>query len=337
MDNRDIAVSIIIPVYNGEEYLENCLESVINQTLRETEVLCIDDGSTDNSAVILEEYAKRHSGKLRVFHTEKQGVWRARELGIEKAQGIYVGFVDCDDRIQSDMYEKQFTIAMAGQAEIAVTAYQRITKTDSGQKIAVEMNTWGNKVWEVRDELWKLPFLNTALWNKLILREVALKHVKFAAPPRIAEDAMFLMSIYPYVRRIAFTTEPLYFYFVRGGTAMSYVNLDEMDNTLKSFAETKKYINNITGDERWNNVMEIAAYIHLGASLLLRCQLHESREYIKKVRRFLKEEFPRQNIYMGHIRGKRILKIKILRFLYFSGLICLVPWLKKYVMKIVKW
>ena len=334
-------VSIIVPVYNGAGYLENCLESVVNQNLKGMEVICIDDGSSDGSAVILDRYKKRYPEKLRVFHTENKGVWRARELGLEKARGTYIGFVDCDDRVKNDMYEKLFAIAAATRAEMAVTAYQRIVETGGGRKITVEMDTWGNCVWEVGDDLWQFPFLNTALWNKIILRKTALKHIKFAKPPRVAEDALFLMSIYPHIHRIAFTAEPLYCYYMRNHTAMSYVNIDEMDNILKSFAETKEHISNVMGDKSWDSVMEITAYIHLGASLLLRCRPCESRKYIKKVRRFLKEEFPGRNIYMErHMKGawkKGILKVRFLRFLYFSRLIGVVPWLKKYMMRIIRW
>lgn len=337
MNNRKINVSVIIPIYNGAEHLKKCLESVINQTLKEIEIICIDDGSTDDSAIVLDQYEKKYPGKLRVFHTENQGVWRARELGLEKALGVYVGFVDCDDYIVTDMYERMYTLAMKNQAEMAVTAYQRIVESDNKRKITVEMNAWGNTTWEVNNDLYKFPFLNTALWNKIILREIAIKHVKFVAPPRVAEDALFLLSIYPYVHRVTFSTIPLYYYYVRNDTAMSYVNLEETTNILKSFAETKKYISDVTDDERWNSVMEIAAYIHLGISLLLRCRVSESWEYIKKVRIFLKEEFPKRNIYMKNFGKNGLLKVKLVQIMYLTRLICLVPYLKKNMIRIIKW
>lgn len=199
------------------------------------------------------------------------------------------------------------------------------------------MNRWGNIIWEAGDELYRFPFLNTALWNKIILRETALKHVKFENPPRIAEDALFLMSIYPHIQRISFVEEPLYSYFVRGDTAMSYMAFNETDNILKCFDETRKYLNGVTDDKRWDSVMEIAAYIHLGVSLLLRCRRTESREYIKKARSFLKRGFPRQNLYMKCFWEKGFLKIQLVRIMYLTGLIYLVPYLKKYVNKIIKW
>ena len=337
MEDRDINVSIIIPVYNGARYLENCLKSVMRQTLKEMEVICVDDGSTDDSAVILDRYERQYPEKLTVFHTENQGVWKARELALEKAQGIYVGFVDCDDQIEDDMYEKMFTIAAANRAEMAVTAYQRIVETGGKQKILVEMNTWGKGLWEVGNEFYRFPFLNTALWNKIILRDIALKHIKFERPPRVAEDALFLLSIYPYVHCITFLPEPGYWYYVRGGTAMSCVTIDETDNILKSFGATKKYVYEITDDKRWNSVMEIAAYIHLGVSLLLRCRPEESRQYIKKVKVFLKREFPGRNSYMCCLRDKEFRKVRLVRLMYGTGVIYLIQYLKKYVIRIIKW
>lgn len=337
MNSQKISISIIIPIYNGAQYLERCLKSVLNQTLKEIEIICIDDGSTDNSAIILEQYKKRYSEKLMVFHTKNQGVWKARALGIEKSCGMYVGFVDCDDYIEAEMYEKMFTVARRYQAEMAVTAYQRIVERGSKQKVTVEMNTWKNTIWEVGDDLYQFPFLNTALWNKIILREVAIKHIRFLHPPRIAEDVLFLMSIYPYIRHIVFLTTPLYYYYVHNGSAMSYVNLAETDNILKGFLETKDYINSITDDERWGDIIEISVYIHLGISLLLRCRLSESQEYIKRVRRFLKSEFPGKNVYMQHFKRNGLLKVKFLQIMYSTRLICFVPYLKKYMMWIIKW
>lgn len=337
MSTGEVFVSVIIPVYNGAKYLKKCLESVLSQTLKELEIICINDGSIDDSEVILEEYARNYPDKLKVFHTKNRGVWKARELGIEKAQGMYVGFVDCDDFIKADMYETMWTLALKKKADMVITAYYRIVKFSGRQRMAVEMDAWGNTVWEVNEDLYKFPFLNTALWNKIIRREILIKHVDFHTPPRVAEDALLLLSIYPSVHRVAFSALPLYYYYVRNDTAMSYVNLDEVDNILGSFAETKRYVKDTTHVETWDSVIEIAAYIHLGVSLLLRCRLTESQKYIKKVRAFFTEEFPQSNIYMYNFKENGLLKIKLLQIAYITKLICFIPYLKKCLVKWIRW
>lgn len=337
MSTGEVYVSVIIPVYNGAKYLKKCLKSVLSQTLEELEIICINDGSIDDSGVILDEYARAYPEKLKVFHTKNQGVWKARELGIEKAQGMYVGFVDCDDFIEAHMYETMWTLALREKADMVVTAYYRIIKSNGRQSMTVEMDTWGNKAWKVNKDLYKFPFLNTALWNKIIRREIMEKHVKFHTPPRVAEDALLLLSVYPCIHCVAFSTLPLYCYYVRNNTAMSYVKLNEIENILENFVKTKKYVKGITHAEEWESVIEIAAYIHLGVSLLLRCRLNESREYIKKVRIFFKEEFPQSNVYMRNFKDNKLLKIKLVQIAYMTKLIRFIPYLKKGLIKWIRW
>ena len=97
-------ISIIVPVYNVEKYLKECLDSLINQTLEDIEIICINDGSTDNSLAILEEYQKKDS-RIKVFSQRNQGVSAARNLGIEKATGEYLTFLDSDDRLELNTCE----------------------------------------------------------------------------------------------------------------------------------------------------------------------------------------------------------------------------------------
>lgn len=108
-------ISVIVPVYNVELYLRRCLDSVVNQTYRDLEILIIDDGSTDRSGEICDKYAEKDQ-RIRVFHTENRGLSAARNLGLENACGGYIGFVDGDDWIEPDMYEK--AIATIGTADI---------------------------------------------------------------------------------------------------------------------------------------------------------------------------------------------------------------------------
>ncbi len=97
-------ISVIVPIYNVEKYLCECLDSIVNQTYKNLEILLVDDGSTDNSGLICDEY-KNKDGRIRVFHTENGGLSAARNYGIDNAIGDYIGFVDSDDWIEADMYE----------------------------------------------------------------------------------------------------------------------------------------------------------------------------------------------------------------------------------------
>ncbi len=117
MVNENIAVSIIVPVYNAEQYLTKCLDSVINQTLKRIEIILIDDGSQDSSSEICKEYAQK-DGRITYYRKENEGLAAARQDGMERANGEYIGFVDSDDWLEADMYEKMYNAASKENADI---------------------------------------------------------------------------------------------------------------------------------------------------------------------------------------------------------------------------
>ena len=115
-------ISIIIPIYNSEQYLASCLDSVINQTIRDIEIICVNDGSTDNSAKIIEEYAHKDN-RVKVLHKENGGQTSSRRAGLELATSEYIGFVDSDDWIDSDMYERMLSVAEQYQTDMVSSGY----------------------------------------------------------------------------------------------------------------------------------------------------------------------------------------------------------------------
>lgn len=112
-------ISIIVPVYNVELYIHQCIDSIVNQTYQDIEILLIDDGSTDKCRNICDEYA-RIDHRIRVFHTENKGLSAARNLGLREARGEYIGFVDSDDWIEPNMYEVLLQQLEKNGAEISV-------------------------------------------------------------------------------------------------------------------------------------------------------------------------------------------------------------------------
>ncbi len=122
--NDDISVSIIIPIYNTQKYLNQCIDSVLNQSFKNFELLLVDDGSTDLSGNICDEYAKLDR-RVQVIHKQNGGNTSARRAGIKQAQGEYIGFVDSDDWIESDMYENLLEIALKSGADIVSSGYYR--------------------------------------------------------------------------------------------------------------------------------------------------------------------------------------------------------------------
>lgn len=119
-------VSIIVPVYNVENYLAKCLDSLISQSLPDIEILVVNDGSKDRSGLIIEEYAAKFPEKIKAFTKENGGLSDARNFGLDKAQGEYIGFVDSDDYVTETMFEEMLQLAEKHQAKMVICNIQKV-------------------------------------------------------------------------------------------------------------------------------------------------------------------------------------------------------------------
>ena len=113
-------VSIIIPVYGVEKYVSKCLESLVNQTLNDIEIIVVNDGTKDNSQKIIDKYVKKYPGKVKSFIKENGGQGSARNYGLKQANGDYIGYVDSDDYVELEMYEKFYNKAISDYLDIAI-------------------------------------------------------------------------------------------------------------------------------------------------------------------------------------------------------------------------
>ncbi len=207
-----IKVSVVALVYNLEKYLPRCLDSLVNQTLEEIEILCVDDGSTDSSSQIIDEYAAKYPNKVKAFHKSNGGEFTTRNYGLERASGEYITFVDTDDYVELDWAEKLYNAAKQNDADMAVCGFERID-LDTGKVISKNMTNFGTCVKELdlKDDFHL--FINPAPWNKIYKYE-KIKNLKFLSF-RGFNDALFLLSSYTRIKRIAFIPDVLYHYYLR--------------------------------------------------------------------------------------------------------------------------
>lgn len=153
---RNELVSIIVPVYNTEEYIRQCLDSILNQTYQNFECLLINDGSSDNSSDICREYVAKDT-RFRYFKKENGGVSSARNLGIELSEGDYTTFIDSDDWVDSDYLEVLYSAILEEQADIAVSTYKKFNTSD---------NCWYFHSFQVKYD--RKVFTNIELINELV-------------------------------------------------------------------------------------------------------------------------------------------------------------------------
>lgn len=187
-----IKVSIIVPVYNVEEYLKECLESIINQTLKEIEIICINDGSTDNSLNILENYAQKDS-RITIINKKNEGQSIARDIGVEKATGEYLGFVDSDDWIDLNYFEEMYNSVKKFDCDMACAGFKRCKKNKKRISKCYEAELLCTNVND-KIRMDNLPCHNY-IWNKIFRRKKWLElGIKFQAG-RYYEDMALIIKI----------------------------------------------------------------------------------------------------------------------------------------------
>ena len=138
-------LSIVAAVYNLEKYLPRCLDALVNQTLQEIEILCVDDGSTDSAPQIIDEYAKKYPNKVKAFHKTNGGEFTTRNYGLERATGEYVTFVDTDDYVEKTWAEKLYNVAKENDADMAVCGFERID-LNTNKVVSQNMTNFGRVV-----------------------------------------------------------------------------------------------------------------------------------------------------------------------------------------------
>lgn len=207
--SNQVKVSIIIPVYNVEQYISQCLDSLINQTLQEIEIICINDGSKDNSLNILNDYADKDS-RIKIINKKNEGLSCARNDGLKAASGEYIGYVDSDDWVAEDFYEKLFIAAKKYNADIAAGNIVRCGKLVRKYRIKYEQE----KLFTDNTEKLKaagIPKYNY-VWNKIYKRENLLKlDIPFPAG-KVYEDIRWSIKVIYYLENLVTVPESNYYY-----------------------------------------------------------------------------------------------------------------------------
>ncbi|WP_294908977.1 glycosyltransferase [uncultured Ruminococcus sp.] len=213
---NDAKISIIVPVYNIEKYLEKSIESLINQTYKNIEIILIDDGSTDNSPQICDSLAKKDS-RIKVIHQPNKGVSAARNAGIQIADGDYIGFCDGDDTADEDMFEFLYNIAVSDNADIAMCDVRIVFENGEVR----DTTTGEHKIWN-DTESFLADFLkgsvNMATYTKLFRADIC-SDVRFPENRKTNEDKFYCFSAALNAEKFSIKSEPKYTYYRRAGSS----------------------------------------------------------------------------------------------------------------------
>lgn len=217
MENKDIKISVIMPVYKVEAYIERAIKSVINSTLKELELFLIDDGSPDKSGMICDEYAAKDD-RIKVIHQANQGAHIARNNALKEAKGKYVCFFDSDDYIDDRMLEKLYDIAEKDSLDLVVSGFFIETYFNDKDFITLdyvpESNIYKDKK-TFRQDAYKYFDINMFYppWNKLYRRSY-LENNNITFPITYRDDFPFVLSVIKDIENIGFTSREFY-HFIR--------------------------------------------------------------------------------------------------------------------------
>ena len=241
-------LSIIIPVYNTELYIKRCLDSVVSQTYENIEIICVDDGSTDNSGKICAEYAEKDA-RIKYIYKPNGGESSARNAGLRNASGHYIGFIDCDDWIAPDMYATLHHMAKKHNAHVNVVNFYK--NTDAEQLIMQNRKPIKNGCMSARDMM--IYALNrddytgycSYIWNKLFSADLIRKNgLLFDEQIRFGGDVLFHAQVVLSDGCTGvYNDTPLYHYYQRGSSTAHSKDLSTKRDILTAYKRIEQLMN----------------------------------------------------------------------------------------------
>ena len=287
-------VSVIVPIYNVEKYLEKCINSLLSQTLEDIQIILVNDGSKDNSGNIAKEYEKNNKNRIIYVEKENGGLSDARNYGLKYATSDFIAFLDSDDYIEKNAYEEMYNKAIEENADYVECDFI----WEFPNKIRVD------KQYPYKNKKEMLSFVRVVAWNKLIKRQLITdNNLEFPKGLRY-EDIEFTYKLIPFVNKFAYVDKPFIHYVQREGSIANVQNertaeiFTVLDNVIEFYKE-----NNIYDEYRDELEYNYARYL-LCSSLKRMCKIKD-----KSIReKLLTESWERLNSNFPNWKENVILK-----------------------------
>ena len=308
MKSSSVKVSIIVPVYNVEKYIKKCLDSLVRQTLKEIEIIVVNDGSPDNSQKIIDKYVKKYPNKVKSYIQKNGGQGSARNFGLTKATGEYVGYVDSDDFVELDMYERMYNKAKEEKSDIIVCGSYNVNEITALKETDLDKMIF--------DDMKQNAFFGRmAVWNKIYKKELLTKNNLEFRSKIWYEDVDFTLKALSYAKKITYVNKPFYNYLIREGSTMNNSNIDRNLEILEAFdciLKNKK----IKIDK---DIIEFLAIdnIYISAVVrIIRAKANRKKkiEIINKLINYVSNNFPdfRNNKYINTLSKNRKIIYKMI-------------------------
>ena len=278
-------VSVIVPVYQVEKYIAQCIESVLNQTFQNFELILVDDGSKDSSGIICDSYAARDD-RIQVIHTENRGAAAARNIGLDRASGKYITFLDGDDYLAGNMIEKLYAVIDNSEYDMVVCDFLNLL-TDEKDNFIVQLQektVHGREVLEhLKNE--KNYGVWTIVWNKIYKKEI-LENLRFPTG-RYFEDEFFSNHLYLRSQQIHVISDVLYYHRVLASSTMNTQKVENYLDLLDALQERLEiYLKyNYSEDE----IYKVLIYLLDPFTKCVKANFRgTNKQRVKEIRRFIK-------------------------------------------------
>lgn len=293
-------ISVLVPVFNSQQYLRNCLKSILNQSFTDFELVIVDDGSIDQSYKIIEEFAKQDT-RIKAFRKENEkSISKTRNFLLDHISGDYFIFIDSDDIIEKDFLKILYETAIKTKSDITACQFKIVkmpTMIRRGYGIkerpadkALEMMLFGGKFY--------------AVWNKLIKTSV-LKNSRFDEKLNYGEDLVFFFNLLSNRLKFTFIDNPLYFYRIRPNS----LSTSKFNDSKKDFLEMLIYLSNDEKNEYIKNVINIWIYATANYYRMVTAKnKKENKDYRMHLKEISKQYKPYYKKLGGHLTFKIAVK-----------------------------
>ncbi len=344
-------ISIIVPVYNTEPYLEDFFSKLVAQTFQAFKAYLVYDVSTDKSLEILKKYEGLDSEHYEILYSpKKDGLGAARDFALNsgKVCGDYVLFLDPDDYPEERFLERLYEEAVKSGADITICGFERFDDA-TGKVLCTEMVNNPTELITKIPDFDLLAYMNPVVWDKLYKREL-VENLRFTNIKR-TEDVFWLMRMIPHIKSIQCINEVLYHYRVRDDSLLNSINEKAYQDVVANFGLVSKELSETYGTNNpFQDIIDLIGFTRCGIGITYRAGMNDiknSKKYAKQSRRVLDESFPgwKKNRFLTFsscrkhgIKGLGIWGCRVLyKMNCFSIYIRLYTWYKKIVKKEVKW
>ena len=251
-------VSVLVPIYNVEKYLPVCLESLISQTLKDLEIICIDDGSTDSSPEIIKNYIKKDS-RIIVITKKNSGYGDSMNRGLENATGKYIGILESDDFLDPEAFETMYNLSKKYQTDVVRTNYYHYKNNQDQKQYIIDPHSVGRLV-DPSKELYMI-YQPPAIWSGLYNREFLLKNdIKFLPTPGASyQDTGFNFKVWANAKRAAFS-ERAFLHYRLDNESSSVNNPGKVFCVCDEYAEIEKYLREHELFDDFGDAMQLAKF-----------------------------------------------------------------------------